>query len=244
MNRVIERLRAAARVVVFTGAGISAESGIPTFRDAQTGLWERFHPEELASADAFKRDPIRVWEWYRWRRELIDRALPNAGHYAISELQRIVPHTTVVTQNVDGLHQAALATDVIELHGSIQRACCPSCRRTRQWELRDPAFPPMCVCGALMRPDVVWFGERVPEAALTTAFDASAACDVFLSVGTSNLVHPAASLPWVAARRGALVVVVNVSMEGQATGENIVHLTGPSGEVLPRLVDLTFRKST
>ncbi|HJU72352.1 MAG TPA: NAD-dependent deacylase [Gemmatimonadaceae bacterium] len=239
MNRIIERLRAAARVVVFTGAGISAESGIPTFRDAQTGVWARFSPEELASPEGFRRDPTKVWEWYRWRRELVDRAVPNAGHYAITELQRQIPNTVVITQNVDGLHQAAQSRDVIELHGSLQRACCPSCTRVRRWELADP-FPPTCACGAMMRPDVVWFGERLPQATLERAFDASAECQVFFSVGTSNLVHPAASLPWVAARRGALVVIVNVSMEGQETGDNIERLTGPAGVVLPQLVKLAF----
>jgi NAD-dependent deacetylase len=240
VRRTAESLRRAQRIVVFTGAGISAESGVPTFREAQTGLWERFRPEDLASADAFRRDPLTVWEWYRWRRALVDAAQPNAGHLAIAELQRRAPETVVITQNVDALHQAAGSGDVIELHGSIRRARCSSCGLTRAWSRDEACFPPVCSCGATLRPDIVWFGEMLPEAALSRAFEAAETCDAFLSIGTSNLVQPAASLPWIAAKRGALVSVINVSMDGQFHDKNVAHLTGPAGTILPHLLKLTY----
>ena len=240
LDRVAERLKTATRMAILTGAGISAESGIPTFREAQTGLWERFRPEDLASPDAFARDPKTVWDWYRWRRELVDRAAPNEGHRAIAELQRRIPGTVLITQNVDGLHQTAGSTDAIELHGSIRRCRCTMCRAKREWSAEEPTFPPQCSCGAMLRPDIVWFGEMLPEDALASAFAAAESCDVFLSVGTSNLVQPAASLPWMAASRRAFVAVVNVSMEGQVQADNVVHLTGKAGDILPRLLDRAF----
>lgn len=240
MGRVAECLRTATRVTVLTGAGISAESGIPTFREAQTGLWERFRPEQLASPDAFARDPRTVWEWYRWRRELVDRAEPNAGHRAIAELERRVPGTVLITQNVDGLHQAAGSAGAIELHGSIRRARCTTCRATREWSSDESVFPPHCACGAMLRPDIVWFGEMLAEDDLAGAFAAAESCDVFLSVGTSNLVQPAASLPWIAAARGAFVTLVNTTMDGQHRAPNVVHLTGKAGAVLPQLLTEAF----
>lgn len=243
--RVAERLRAATRIAVLTGAGMSAESGIPTFREAQTGLWEKFRAEELASPEAFLRDPLTVWEWYRWRRSLTDAAKPNEGYLAIAVLQRHKPATTVVTQNVDGLHHSVGTRDLIELHGSIRHARCSSCGRMRSWEPDEAVFPPVCAgCGAMLRPNIVWFGENLPATALERAFEAAESCDVFLSIGTSNLVQPAASLPWLAATRGALVVVVNVSMEGQRHSDNVVHLTGKAGEVLPRLMQMAFPDAT
>jgi NAD-dependent deacetylase len=240
LDRVAERLKTASRIAVLTGAGISAESGIPTFREAQTGLWERFRPEDLASPDAFARDPETVWDWYRWRRELVDRASPNEGHLAIAELQRRVPATVVITQNVDGLHQTAGSTDAIELHGSIRRARCSACHAKREWSADESTFPPQCACGAMLRPDIVWFGEMLPEDALAHAFTAADSCDVFLSVGTSNLVQPAASLPWIAASRRAFVAVINVSMDGQVQADNVVQLTGKAGDILPSLLARAF----
>jgi NAD-dependent protein deacetylase/lipoamidase len=239
IDRVAERLRTATRIAVLTGAGISAESGIPTFREAQTGLWSRFRPEDLASPEAFARDPKTVWDWYRWRRELVDRAVPNEGHKAIAELQRRVPSTVLITQNVDGLHQSA-GSEAIELHGSIRRVRCTACHAKREWSAGESDFPPRCTCGSMLRPDIVWFGEQLSETHLAVAFAAAESCDLFLSVGTSNLVQPAASLPWVAASRRAFVAVVNVSMDGQAQANNVIHLTGQAGVILPRLLDLAF----
>ncbi len=230
------RLRQARRVAVLTGAGVSAESGIPTFRDALTGLWRTFRPEELATLDAFLRNPDLVWKWYRMRRERLREAEPNPAHYALVELARRVPGFTLITQNVDGLHARAGSRDVIELHGNITRVKCSACEH-RSTDFADSETVPLCGrCGSRLRPDIVWFGEVLPIEALSRAQAAARACDLFLSVGTSNLVEPAASLPWLAAETGAAVLVVNPSSEGQRSGAGIQHLAGPAGAVLPALL--------
>ena len=222
---------------MLTGAGISAESGIPTFRDALTGLWSRFRAEELATPDAFARDPGLVWSWYRWRRERVLAASPNAGHRALVDLATRVPLLELITQNVDGLHQRAGSRDVIELHGNIVRArCTRDGSRVEHWTEIEPGPPPCPDCGAPLRPDVVWFGEMLPERELAAAWNAARTCDVMISVGTSNLVEPAASLPWVAAERGATVIVVNTSAEGQRRGPSVHHLVGKAGDVMPGIV--------
>jgi NAD-dependent deacetylase len=233
---VVAALRNARRVVVLTGAGISAESGIPTFRDALTGLWATYRAEDLATPEAFARQPGVVWDWYASRRDAIRRAQPNAGHRALVDLARQVPRFTLVTQNIDGLHQRAGSTGVIELHGNILRSRC-----SREGVVVDDppggGSPPPCPrCGSPLRPDVVWFGELLPTDALAAAEDAAAACDVLLSVGTSNLVVPAANLPWIAAGRGATVIVVNTTAEGQRHGPRIHRALGAAGSVLPALV--------
>jgi len=235
---LLARLGNARSVTVLTGAGISAESGIPTFRDALTGLWARYRPEELATPQAFARDPALVWSWYRMRREMVARAEPNAGHRALVALERRVPYFTLITQNVDGLHRRAGSERVIELHGSLGRArCSREDTRVETWDEPEQG-PPRCrACGALLRPDVVWFGEVLPAEALQAAEAAARDCEVFLSVGTSNLVEPAASLPWRAAAAGAEVVVINPTMDGQRAGARIHHLVGPAGQVLPQLVE-------
>jgi NAD-dependent deacetylase len=227
---------------VLTGAGISAESGIPTFRDALAGLWAQFKPEELATPEAFAANPDRVWQWYAARRAIVRAAQPNAGHVAIASLTNRVSHFTLVTQNVDDLHQRAGNKDVVALHGSLMRArCSDGCPGTIEPTNEQAQTPPRCTqCGALMRPDVVWFGERMPMAQYDIARNAAIACDVFLSVGTSNLVEPAASLPWVAAAHGAMVIIVNPSMEGQRRGPSVLAVEGPAGVLLPRLVAEAF----
>ena len=238
-DQLLQLFRQAQQVVVLTGAGISAESGVPTFRDAQTGLWERFRPEELASPEAFRRAPRLVWEWYAWRRELVSRASPNPGHLALVELEKRLPAFTLITQNVDGLHQRAgsgVRFPVIELHGNIQRTkCFEDEQLVDTWE-EAGEIPPRCPrCNALLRPDVVWFGELLPEEALSAAFAAAAGCDLFLSVGTSGLVEPAASLPFRALAAHVPVVEINphpTPLTSQAT----YALPGPAGEVLPALV--------
>jgi NAD-dependent deacetylase len=231
------------RVTVLTGAGVSAESGIPTFREALTGLWARFSPEDLATPEAFARHPRVVWEWYRERREMVLRAEPNAAHRALARLERVpgAPRATILTQNVDGLHQRAGSTDVVELHGSLLRARCErEGTVVERWKEPDDP-PPRCAgCGARLRPDVVWFGEMLPEGALRRAMSAATACDAFLSVGTSNVVEPAASLPWAAAAAGAPVIVINPVMDGQRAGPGIHWLAGKAGEVLPALVDAAW----
>jgi NAD-dependent deacetylase len=234
-GELISALRESTRTVVLTGSGISAESGVPTFREAQTGLWARFDPQDLATPEAFGRDPSLVWDWYAWRRKLVAEALPNPGHLAISRMQELVPSLTLVTQNVDGLHQRAGSREVIELHGNIRRTKC-SLEGIEVEEYDDTESPPVCPsCGAALRPDVVWFGEMLSPAALKAASEASRQADVFLSVGTSSLVYPAAALPFEALEYGATLVEVNPG-ETPLTSHADHVLRGPAGYVLPRMI--------
>nr|WP_309670296.1 NAD-dependent deacylase [Gemmatimonas sp.] len=235
-------LRAAEHVCVLSGAGVSAESGIPTFRDALTGLWAKYSPRELATPDAFAAHPNRVWQWYAARRTMVRSALPNPAHQALVTLASRVAHCTLVTQNVDDLHERAGSHDVISLHGSLMRArCSAGCPGTLVPTEAQASEPPLCLtCGALMRPDVVWFGEPMPMKEFAAARNAAVACDVFLSVGTSNVVEPAASLPWISATHGATVIVVNPTMEGQRRGPSILPIEGPAGVMLPRLIAEAF----
>lgn len=234
---LIAQLRAAGHVAVLTGAGISAESGIPTFRDAMTGLWERYRPEELATPQAFAGNPRLVWDWYTWRRSLVAAAEPNPGHHAVRRLEDLVDRVTVVTQNVDGLHERAGSSNVVELHGNLMRTrCSKEGTVVDTWEESEEGPPPCPRCGALLRPDVVWFGEMLPPGALDAAHDVVTRCDVLFSVGTSNIVEPAASLPWIAASAGTPVAVINPDMGGQRSGPGIHHLVGLAGTVLPALV--------
>jgi NAD-dependent deacetylase len=205
-------LRAARRVAVLTGAGVSAESGIPTFRDAQTGHWARFRPEDLASPDAYARDPDTVWAWYAGRYADVTRARPNAAHTALAALQaRVGEGFTLVTQNVDGLHARAGSVGVVELHGNLTTARCETCGYVQA--LPDPdAFtpPPACArCGHRMRPNVVWFGELLPEAALDAAARAFESAEVALVIGTSSVVQPAASLALLTAEAGGTIIEIN-----------------------------------
>jgi NAD-dependent deacetylase len=207
--RAREWVKEARSIAVLTGAGISAESGIPTFRDAG-GLWKNFRSEDLASPQAFVRDPKFVWEWYDWRRGLIAKAEPNAGHRALAELQKRTPGFTLVTQNVDGLHDRAGSTRILKVHGDIWTVRCTVCSRERR-DLRPsiPVLPPHCGCGGVERPGVVWFGESLPPEIWSQSEQAASAADVFLMVGTSALVYPAAGLVHLAKASGAKVVEVN-----------------------------------
>ena len=221
-------------MVALTGAGISAESGIPTFR-GQGGLWRRYRAEELATPEAFARDPKLVWEWYDWRRGLIAGARPNPGHRALAELEARSRAFTLVTQNVDGLHRAAGSRNVIHLHGDIWTLRCTRCgaeREDRSVPLAE--LPPHCPCGGLERPGVVWFGEALPEGAFERAVREVELADVVLVIGTSAVVWPAAGLGAVALRAGVPVIEVNP----EATGYSAVVLSirGKAGEVLPRIV--------
>lgn len=233
---LVETLRRACSVGVLTGSGISAESGVPTFRDAQTGLWARYDPMELATPEAFDRDPRLVWEWYAWRRKLVEGASPNPGHEALAELERHVPEFALITQNVDGLHRRAGNQRVIELHGNIVRSKCAREGVVVEPRRGDSEVPPTCPrCGALLRPDVVWFGEMLPQQALEEAIMSARNCDLFFSIGTSSLVQPAASLPFEALRAGVSVVEVNPD-ETLLTRHVEYGLRGRAGEVLPALV--------
>jgi NAD-dependent deacetylase len=233
---LIAALCGARRVAALTGAGISAESGLATFRDAQTGLWARFDPRELATPGAFARDPQLVWDWYAWRRELAVAAQPNAGHLALAALERRIPEFTLITQNVDGLHQRAGSRNALELHGNIGRV---KCSRegviVDHWESVDGSVPRCAGCGAPLRPDVVWFEEHLPEATLAAAEEAVRGCNVLLVVGTSAEVYPATALPERARRSGALVVEINPRATAlSATASHV--LRGAAGAILPSLL--------
>ncbi|MDX1419585.1 MAG: NAD-dependent deacylase [Rubricoccaceae bacterium] len=240
---LVERLAAAGRVAVLTGAGVSAESGVPTFRDPD-GLWQRFRPEELANVEAFLQNPELVQGWYAHRRAVVEEVQPNAGHDALAALERLVIERggafLLATQNVDHLHHRAGSERVVELHGSLARTYCIECSREATAEelaslgagtaARCPA------CDGLLRPDVVWFGERLPEGAMERAAHAAATADVFLSVGTSAVVYPAAGLPLIAQEAGAYVAEVNPA-PSEIAGRLDEHVRGKAGEVLPALVE-------
>ncbi len=227
--------RNARRVCVLTGAGVSAESGVPTFRDAQTGLWAQYDPRELATPDAFLKDPALVWRWYRWRRELVTGVEPNPGHLALARFGHLVPQLCLITQNVDGLHQRAGSTDVIEFHGNMFVDRCFDCGAAGAADAAEPV-PTCAACGGRMRPGVVWFGEEIPDAAMRRATTAVAACDLFFSVGTSAAVWPAAGFAEQARRGGAIIVEVNPATT-ELTDLCDYRLAGQSGVVLPELVD-------
>jgi NAD-dependent deacetylase len=229
-------LRRANRVAALTGAGVSQESGLRTFRDAQTGLWAQYKPTDLASPEAFARDPKLVWDWYAWRREAIKGVRPNPGHYALVEMEKRVPQFTLITQNVDGLHRMAGSMNILELHGNIQRVRCSECGKfTETWRDDSESVPHCESCSGLLRPDVVWFGENLPRAELEQAVQAARSCDVFLSIGTSGVVQPAASLGFAARNKGAVVVEINAEPTPLTPKTDFV-LHGKSGEILPELV--------
>ncbi len=232
---LLAALRSARHVCVLTGAGVSAESGVPTFRDAQEGLWSKYDPQDLATPDAFVADPALIWRWYRWRRGLVAATEPNPGHYAIAKLAESVPQLTLITQNVDSLHQRAGSRDVIEFHGNLFDDLCYS--EHKRVVADDTLDVPICTdCGAHVRPGVVWFGEAIPEKALTDSCAAATDCDLFFSVGTSSLVYPAAGLSDLARNNGAMLVEVNPNPTAHAAAFDYV-LTGKSGSILPELVN-------
>jgi len=230
-----EWLKNASSVVALTGAGISAESGIPTFRGSG-GLWRQFRPEDLATPQAFARDPKLVWEWYQWRRGLIAKAEPNPGHYALAELEQRVPRFTLVTQNVDGLHDRAGSRRILKVHGDIWNVRCVACGRERlEARLEMPELPPRCTCGGMLRPGVVWFGEPLPADVWQEAGAAAGDCEVLLVVGTSAVVYPAAGLVPLAKSRGARVVEINLE-ETPFSASVDRSLRGKAGELLPQLL--------
>jgi NAD-dependent deacetylase len=228
-----------ARLVVFTGAGVSKESGIATFREPETGLWAKYDPMELATPEAYRRNPAFVWSWYEHRFGVAAAAEPNAGHLAIAELEQLLPKVVVVTQNIDGLHQRAGSSQVIELHGTMHRfRCIDGHHRGFAWDdiAGQEEKPPRCPeCGDYLRPEVVWFGEGLPPDALSAAQQLSASCDVMLIVGTSGVVYPAAAVPLIAREAGATVIDVNPQWDALARSCDL-FLRGPGGEVLPELV--------
>lgn len=236
-SQLIETLKKAQHVVAMTGAGVSAESGVPTFRDAQTGLWAKYEPTELATPEAFESNPKLVWDWYAWRKTKVENVSPNAGHKALVEMANLVPQFTLITQNVDGLHQQAGSEPVHELHGNIMRARCYGQNHVAaEWPDDSEQQPPRCKeCNGLMRPDVVWFNEGLPPHALKSAKEAAEKCDVFFSIGTSSVVYPAADLAIDAINKGAVVVEINPN-ETPLTPYAKYSLSGPSGKILPLIL--------
>lgn len=245
---LIDTLRSAQNVLVLTGAGTSSESGIPTFRDVLTGLWENFDAQQLATSQAFEADPELVWGWYEWRRGRVLRCQPNRAHRAIAAMQNHVSDLTVVTQNVDDLHERAGSADVTHLHGSLHQPRCYDCAIAYDFSGDVPdepeggrrLKPPVCAqCGGYVRPGVVWFGESLPEKNWLRAQKLASQCDVLFSVGTSSLVYPAASLPQLAKSAGACVVQVNPNPTGV---ESLLDhdLQGKAGDVMPALLQAVW----
>lgn len=229
-----ERLYNSNAVTILTGAGISAESGVPTFR-GKNGLWKNFRPEELATPEAFKEDPCLVWEWYDSRRQVLSRLKPNPGHFIIAEIEKRAKEFTLITQNVDGLHQLAGSKNIMELHGNIWRVKCLTCGKVA--ENRDVPIKilPFCECGGLLRPDVVWFGEMLSDNIMKKAFAASDNCGLMFVIGTSGVVHPAASLALRAKDEGAFIVEINIESTPLSASADAT-IFGTSGDILPQLL--------
>ncbi len=231
----LNKLKESKRIVFFTGAGISAESGIPTFR-GKDGIWNKLRPEELVNFNAFMRNPQMVWEWYNHRKKIIHESKPNAGHQAIAEMQELFEDVTVVTQNIDNLHRRAGSKKIFELHGNIERNFCIKCRTFYNEELNFSEGVPKCKCGGLIRPDVVWFGEYLPEDQFSGGEKAALNSDMFFVVGTSAIVYPAAGLVYTAKRAGSFIVEVNIE-ETEVSSACDASFYGEAGKILPAIVE-------
>ncbi|MBA7685800.1 NAD-dependent protein deacylase [subsurface metagenome] len=240
-GRLIEVLQDANRVAILTGAGISAESGIPTFR-GEEGLWKKYRPEELATPAAFSQDPKFVWEWYDWRRGIFAQKEPNPGHKVIARWEEAFPTVSLITQNIDGLHQKAGSKNIWELHGNIWKLrCTEEGTITENYETPLKEIPPLCPnCGALLRPHVVWFGESLSPTILQKSIQLSSECDVMFVIGTSAVVQPAASLPFEASKAGAKLVEINPDPTPLSLYADF-SIRGKSGEILP-LIDEELKK--
>ncbi len=243
VKALVKSLRRKPRLAILTGAGISAESGVPTFR-GPAGLWKQFRAEDLATPEAFRRDPGLVWEWYDWRRGVIASCAPHAGHYVLARWEELFAGLVLVTQNVDGLHRKAGSKNILELHGNIwQVRCTREGTVGENYETPLRQVPPTCPnCGALLRPNVVWFGEALPRDVLEKATAASAQCDLMFVIGTSAFVQPAASLPFLAAERGAEIVEINPSPT-PLTASADFSFQEKAGEILPVIDGLLGRES-
>jgi len=235
-SRFEQALRTATRVAVMTGAGMSAESGVPTFR-AKDGIWVKFNPAELANINAFMANPQRVWEWYEHRRTIVGEAKPNAGHLALASMERYVERIDIITQNVDGLHQRAGSTRVNELHGSLLKHRCLDCGADYELGDDEHGVPHCLLCGGLIRPGVVWFGEELPQDVWARSEDAAQNCDLFLTIGTSAVVYPAAQMPMIAKEHGAFVVEINPDGTDFTPFADL-SIRGKAGEELPKLLKM------
>lgn len=238
----IKKIKKYKSIAALTGAGVSAESGVPTFR-GEEGLWKKFRPEELANMDAFMSNPQLVWEWYNYRKKLISEVKPNPGHYALAEIEKKVKDFTLITQNVDDLHRKAGSGSILELHGNIMRSKCLDCgSMVDSLDTLKKGELPRCSCGGLLRPNVVWFGEMLPQDVIGKAFNATQECELFLSIGTSAVVQPAASLPLMAKRNDSFVIEIN--KEPTVISDTVdVFIQGQSGEVLPELVEKIWQEN-
>ena len=234
-NELIDKILDAKRVVFFTGAGISAESGIPVFR-GKDGIWNKLKPEELANFNAFLRNPELVWEWYQHRKKIVSGSGPNAAHRAIVEMENYLPDVKVITQNIDNLHKRAGSKTVYELHGNIERNYCIKCKKVYYDNVPLEDKIPKCECGGLIRPDVVWFGEYLPQEQFDASYMAAENADIFFIVGTSAIVYPAASLIYKAKESGATLVEINIERT-EVSGIVNFSLFGKAGEVLPEVLN-------
>jgi len=232
-DSLIDALKKSESIVFFSGAGISSESGIATFRGKE-GLWNKFKPEELASFDAFIKNPELVWEWYNYRKKIVHEAQPNPAHLTISEMQNHFNDVTVITQNVDNLHRRAGSKKILELHGNIERNFCIDCKKFYTEELDFSTGVPKCECGGLIRPDVVWFGEYLPEDQFLGGEKAAINSDVFFVIGTSAIVYPAAGLVYTAKASGAIIVEINIEETLLSSSANYSYF-GKAGEILPEI---------
>ena len=245
IQQAASHIQNAKRLVILTGAGVSKESGVPTFRDAMDGLWAKYNPEELATPTAFAKNPKLVWDWYTYRRDLVSHAKPNAGHIALAKLEKTHPDLWLITQNVDDLHEQAGSTRMIRLHGNLAETICyDQCHGGRVpilpndfvWDA-EQSTPPRCpTCNAYLRPNVVWFHEILPTQALNMAQDVCKNSDVMLVIGTSGLVSPAADLPYWAKKNGATLIEINPEYSMITRYADIV-LNGASGEIMPALLE-------
>lgn len=237
INKAYELINEASLITVLTGAGISSESGVPTFR-GDGGLWNNYRPEELATPKAFFENPEIVWEWYDWRRSVMKKAEPNHGHYALSELERQKEKFTLITQNVDGLHQLAGSENIIEMHGNLWEIRCTKCGNLeKNYQVPLPKLPPECSkCREIMRPNIVWFGEIIPMQKIDRCILAIEESDLFMIIGTSGLVEPAASFGFVAKEHNKPVVEINLEPT-PGTGLYDISIKAKSGEVLPLLIE-------
>jgi NAD-dependent deacetylase len=232
---LLTRLKMATSVVALTGAGVSAASGVPTFR-GDNGLWKKFRPEELANFSAFVKNPELVWEWYDWRRHLIQAVKPNSAHKTLADFEKIYKQFYLITQNVDNLHHLAGSKNIIELHGNIMRNKCSKCEKPYTQEFNLNSGIPICpYCSGLIRPDVVWFGELLPQKAISHAHELAINSEVFFSIGTSAIVEPAASLPYLAKEHGAYIVEINKE-KTPLTASTDIFLEGAADEILPELI--------
>jgi len=237
VKTIIAKLLSAKKIVILTGAGVSAESGVPTFREAQTGLWANYKPEDLATPQAFKKDPEMIWSWYQWRRQLIAKVKPNPGHLAITAMQQALNHVSIITQNVDGLHQTAGSRDVIEFHGNIATNKCSTCHYSEiNYDNETKEIPKCPSCNELLRPGVVWFGEAIPENASRASIALCEQADVFFSIGTSSLVYPAAGLVDICKQNHACIIEVNPNATPLTSSADIV-ISQASGKCLPLLIE-------